>query len=112
MKNLGLKLKQPVDESSLLQDAYREALRTEKNVVVLTYENAENPLEIIDFFIENPINFKNAYKRKEILSVNHYQIYLAAIDDLITLKKASGRKSDLADIENLEKLRDLRNDPR
>ncbi|MFW9915706.1 MAG: nucleotidyl transferase AbiEii/AbiGii toxin family protein [Candidatus Thorarchaeota archaeon] len=110
MKDLGLKLKQPVNESSLLQETYRKALRTEKNVVVLTYENTENPLEIIDFFIENPISFENAYNRKETLYVNHYEIYLAAVDDLIALKRISGRESDLADIENLEQLRELRNE--
>lgn len=44
--------------------------------------------------------------------IDNYKIYLAAIDDLITLKTASGRESDLADIENLEKLREFRNEPR
>ena len=56
------------------------------------------------------LDFEHAYDRKEILSVNHYQIYLAAIDDLITLKKTSGRESDLVDVENLEKLREFRNE--
>jgi len=110
MKKIGLKLKQPIEESSILKSAYRTALRTEKNVIVLTYENPEDPLEIIDFFIDNPIDFENAYKRKESVSINHYEIHLAAIEDLIIMKKASGREIDLADIENLEKLREIRND--
>ena len=112
MKNLGLKLKQPVDEDSILQETYRATLRMEKNVIVLTYENTQNPLEIIDFLIENPINFQHAYIRKEVLTANHYKINLAAIEDLITLKRASGRELDLADIENLQKLRGVRNESR
>lgn len=51
------------------------------------------------------LNFDEAFKQKEILSVKDYQIPVLRFDDLIANKLVAGRLKDLADIENLMKIK-------
>lgn len=104
MKNAGLILKQPVDEEKLLDPLFRESLVKEKGVKVLTYVNLNNPLEIVDFFIDSPVNFEEAFKKKCIKKAGDYEIYLVDIETLIKLKERSKRELDLSDAENLRKI--------
>ncbi len=58
-KTNGFRFRQPIDEKKL------------------TLENPNNPLEVLDFFIDNPIDFNEAYSRKKILKVDDFEIYRA-----------------------------------
>jgi hypothetical protein len=102
----GFRLRQPIDEKKLIDKEYRKQLKEEKNVIVLTLENPNNPLEVLDFFIDNPIDFNKAYSRKKILKVDDFEIYIASIEDIIEIKKISDRPLDISDIENLKLLKE------
>ena len=78
-------------------------------VKVLIYINFKNPLEVIDFFIDLPVDFEEAFKKKNTLKVEDYEVYLVDIETLIKLKEKSKRKIDLSDAENLRKIQKLKN---
>lgn len=107
MKELGLKLKQPIDLEKIHDKNFRERIFREKEAVVLTFENLENPIEIVDFFTENPINFESAWRRRKEVKVADFFVRLAHPDDIISLKRISGRPQDIEDIKALEKLKKL-----
>lgn len=109
MKSAGLTLKQPIEEEKLLNPAFRESLIKEKEVKVLTYINLNNPLEIVDFFIDPPIDFENAFEKKVTLKIEDYEIYLVDIETLIKMKEKSNRMFDLSDAENLRKIQKFKN---
>ena len=102
----GFRFRQPIDEKKLIDKEYRKQLKEEKNVIVLTLENPNNPLEVLDFFIDNPIDFNKAYSRKKNLKVDDFEIYIASIEDIIEIKKISNRPIDISDIENLKLLKE------
>ena len=106
IKANGFRFRQPIDEKKLIDKEYRKQLKEEKNVIVLTLENPNNPLEVLDFFIDNPIDFNKAYSRKKILKVDDFEIYIASIEDIIEIKKISNRPIDISDIENLKLLKE------
>ncbi|PMP66728.1 MAG: hypothetical protein C0190_04765 [Thermodesulfobacterium geofontis] len=109
MKKAGLTLKQPVEDEKLLDPIFRKFLIKEKEIKVLTYINLNNPLEIVDFFIELPINFEEAFKRKKTLKIEDYEIYLVDIETLIKMKEKSKRPLDISDVENLRKIQKIKN---
>jgi len=102
----GFRFRQSIDEKKLIDKDYRKQLKEEKNVIVLTLENPNNPLEVLDFFIDNPIDFNKAYSRKKILKVDDFEIYIASIEDIVEIKKISNRPIDISDIENLKLLKE------
>ena len=106
MKKLNLKLKQPFDESSILDGEKKEKIIRERGAV-FTFENSSAPVEAIDFFLENPLDFDVAWRRKKIVRVEDFEVYLAHPDDIIYLKKLSGRPQDIEDIKALEKLKKI-----
>ncbi len=72
-----------------------------KNIIQLGYE----PLRI-DILMElEKCNFEECYQRKTQISFDDVNVDFLNIDDLITVKKQAGRLQDLADAENLEKLK-------
>ncbi len=108
MKDAGLTLKQPVEEKKILHPLFRKSLIKEKGIKVLTYINLKNPLEIVDFFIDPPVNFDEVFKKKEILKIEDYEIYLVDLETLIKLKEKSKREIDLSDAENLRKIQKIK----
>ncbi|HMM81331.1 MAG TPA: hypothetical protein PKC65_15040 [Pyrinomonadaceae bacterium] len=50
-------------------------------------------------------DFEEAYSKRKLVKLDDLEISLINIDDLILNKKAVGRLQDLADVEQLERLR-------
>ncbi len=51
------------------------------------------------------VNFKEAYPNKLIIDVDGLQVNYIGLHDLITNKKVSGRRQDLTDVKELNKLK-------
>lgn len=60
-------------------------------------------IEIINYL--KGVSFQDAYRDRKAIRVGDLDISLINIDDLIANKRSVGRFQDLADVENLEKLR-------
>ena len=98
----------PVPANELLDPKKRQAWYDEKNLRAFTFVNLQNPTEDIDLLLYSPIVFGEAWDRKQTVHLNKIPIYVASIDDLITLKKGAvqNRKlpKDIYDLAALEKL--------
>ena len=57
-------------------------------------------IEILNYL--EGLDFKEAYKRRDVVDRDGIKIDLISREDLITNKKAVGRHKDLADVEELE----------
>lgn len=71
------------------------------NVVQLGYE----PYRIDLLTDVSGIDFQDCFSRKATVTVEEVQVNFLSLDDLIGAKRKAGRKQDLADAEQLEKLK-------
>lgn len=107
MNKLGYKPKVPVDPVDFTNPQKRKEWIDNKNMKVFSFYNPEKPIEIVDVFVDNPIDFENMYNRKVVKKAKNIEIPIASIDDLIELKKISGRDQDKLDINKLQELKKL-----
>jgi predicted nucleotidyltransferase len=99
LNSIGLKSKLPITADDVFN--FREEYINNRNLIAWTFSNPDNPLEIVDIIIT-----EDAKQMKSIIKIiNGTKIKITAIDDLIKMKKKSGRKQDIEDIKALEKLK-------
>ncbi|MCK4527300.1 nucleotidyl transferase AbiEii/AbiGii toxin family protein [candidate division WOR-3 bacterium] len=104
MKKRRLKPHIPVSPEDLLDSEKRKEWIEKRNMFVFSFENPDRPFEILDIILEYPIPFEKMYARKVILEAEGIEIPLISRDDLIEMKKNSGRKQDLSDVEILKRI--------
>ena len=98
LHSIGLESRLPVSADDVF--AFREEYIKNRNLIAWTFYNSKNPIENVDIIItENATQLKSVIK-----NINGAKIKVVAINDLIIMKKKSGRKQDLEDIKALEKL--------
>lgn len=99
LNSIGLKSKLPVSADEVFN--FREEYIQNRNLTAWSFNNPENPLEIVDIIITEDVKrIKSVIK-----TFKGTKIKIAAIDDLINMKKKSGRKQDIEDVNALEKLK-------
>jgi hypothetical protein len=54
--------------------------------------------EVVDIFLENEKEFSKFFKRAKKIKAKEFSLFVASLDDLELMKRASGRPIDLADI--------------
>jgi hypothetical protein len=96
---LGLQSHLPLTAEDVY--TFRDEYIKNRNLSAWSFINPDDPLEIVDILITEDVN-KLRVVTKKALGVN---IRIAAIPDLIALKKRSNRRQDREDINALEKLR-------
>lgn len=104
---LGYKPRAPVSPMDLINPQKRKEWRKNKQAVVFSFIHAYKPFQEIDIFLENPIDFKEAYAERNEVRVGSIKIPLASMHHLELLKEKSGRAQDLSDIEALKKIEKL-----
>ena len=98
MRSIGLVPRLPLDPDEVF--SFREEYIKNRNMIVWAFVNPDNPLDMVDILItEDVADIKTVTKK-----VYDFSLKLAAIPDLIAIKKKAGRKQDLEDIKMLEKL--------
>jgi len=99
LNSIGLKSRLPISADDVFN--FREEYIKKRNLVAWSFVNPDDPLEIVDIIIT-----KNVKQMKSVIKiVNGTKIKIVAIDDLIKMKRKSGRKQDIEDIRALEKLK-------
>jgi len=79
----------------------REWVET-RNLQVFTMHDPGSPLLTVDLFAREPIPFDDLWSRAETIVLGSRKIRVAALDDLIAMKRVAARPQDLLDIEKLE----------
>ncbi|MBN3033284.1 MAG: hypothetical protein JW873_04235 [Candidatus Saganbacteria bacterium] len=106
LKELGYQPKAPVDPLEFADPRKRAAWIEQKNMKVFSFWKSDEPLKLIDVFVNNPIDFGELRKKIIIKKAAGLEIPIPSLEHLIALKKLSGRPQDLRDIELLEQLHD------
>lgn len=78
-----------------------EDFMTPENIIQLGYEPHR-----IDLLVEvEGVNFEECYQRRTEVNVEGIKVQFLSLQDLIAAKRTTGRLQDLADAEQLEKLK-------
>jgi predicted nucleotidyltransferase len=102
-KELSLVPKAPVKPEDLADPAKLKQWRETKNMKVFSFISPDNPFITVDIMTENYLSFAEAYAKKSQLSAWGVEVSVVGLEDLMELKRLSGRDQDIADIESLKK---------
>ena len=81
-----------------------EEFKNPENIIQLGYE----PYRIDLLMDVDGVDFDECFKRKTTAELDETMINFLSLQDLITAKKAMGRLQDLADAEQLEKIKKMK----
>lgn len=101
MKDLGYVPRVPVKADDFANKQIRKQWMEEKGMVVFSFIQPHNPLELIDIFVEEPSPYDELEKNKLVVEAFGAKIFVVGLEDLLALKKSAGRPKDLLDIELL-----------
>ena len=99
---MGYKPRPPVNPMDFANEEIRKQWVREKNMAAFPLIHKSSPLQQIDILADSPLPYAEAVKNRIVLKVNRISVPLISIRDLITLKNASGRSQDIADIAALK----------
>lgn len=102
--------KVPVQAIEFADERKRTQWINEKGMQVFSMYRPDNPLLTIDLFVKQPISYEELKTRAVTMELEGIKVRVCSIDDLITMKKIAGRDKDLADIEQLTKIKEYEKD--
>ena len=106
LTSLGLRPLAPVDPLGLADPARRRAWIEEKGMRVFSFYDPHDPLRIVDLFVEPPFDFEALWSNASVMKLGRVAVRVAAISDLIRMKRQAGRAQDLDDIRHPAPRRD------
>ena len=98
MHELGLQSRLPVTAEEVF--SFREEYIRNRNLKAWGFVSPDNPLEMVDILITEDANFIQTVDKK----FGKQTVHIAAIPDLIAMKRKAGRPQDLEDGKALEQL--------
>jgi len=101
---IGLQARIPVDAMDFANPAKRQKWIDEKNMKVFPLVDPDNPMRLVDLFVETPIDFEELWKQSEEIHLERSTVRVACIAHLIRLKREAGRPQDVIDIDALERI--------
>jgi len=104
MEDLGYKSKLPLRAKAFADPQMRAEWKEMRGMQVFTFYHPQRPVELVDVFIDEPIDFAAVERDKRIFTARGVEIPAISIPHLKQLKALSGRPQDLADIQALEDL--------
>lgn len=104
MKGLGYRPKLPLPAEGLVDPQVRAEWKKERGMEVFSFIHPERPMELVDVFVDDPIDFATVERDRQIFRARGVEIPVISIPHLKQLKAISGRPQDLADIQALEEL--------
>jgi len=107
---MGLKPRVPVDPMQFIDKEIRESWVNDKNMLVFSFFDPENPLMILDIFVREPFPFDEMFTRAVKMDLGTISVQVCAINDLIEMKKIAGRPKDLEDIKYLQGIQDAKDE--
>src|SRR3990172_9713428 len=104
VEDLGYKPKLPLRAGDLANPRTRVEWKETRGMQVFTFYHPQRPMELVDVFIDEPIDFAAVERDRQIFTARDIEIPAISISHLKQLKALSGRPQDLADIQALEDL--------
>jgi hypothetical protein len=104
VEDLGYKPKLPLRAGDLANPRTRAEWKEMRGMQVFTFYHPQRPVELVDVFIDEPIDFAAVERDRQIFTARDIEIPAISIPHLKQLKALSGRPQDLADIQALEDL--------
>ena len=98
---LGFSSRIPEDPLGFASAQRRSQWIDEKHMMVLTMIDPSNPFFAIDLFIDPPIAYEELAKEAEVKLLGGVEVAVCSLEDLLRMKRLSGRSEDMADIEAL-----------
>jgi hypothetical protein len=108
---LGYRPRVPVAFDDFADPGRRAEWRRDKGMLVFTLQSADHAWTEVDLFLESPFDFEAAFGRAVRLQVAPGAMAtVVGFDDLLEMKRKSGRPIDLSDLAMLEERREDPND--
>ena len=107
MKKYGYRVKQPVDPIKIADKKTRENWIKNKNMKAFNFYK-QDELKEVDIIIESPVSFEEARKKPVRIKIDDLILPVISINNLIKMKKKTGRAIDKLDIDELKKIKKLR----
>ncbi|OGI46873.1 MAG: hypothetical protein A2637_06040 [Candidatus Muproteobacteria bacterium RIFCSPHIGHO2_01_FULL_65_16] len=101
----GFKPRAPVDPMQFADTAQRARWIEEKGMEVFSFFHPDHAEQTVDLFARHPIPFEPLWSRSVLMNLGGVEVRVCSIDDLIEMKRLSGRQKDLADIEQLARIK-------
>ncbi len=101
LRSLGFVPRAPVPAEQFADAATRRAWVSEKGLTVFSLASAALRGLEVDLFVQEPFDFDAAWSRAVRVRLDEAIATVASIDDLVALKRASGRPVDLEDVAAL-----------
>lgn len=108
VEKFGYTPRVPVNPHEFISEEKRNEWIKEKGAVVFTFIDLKKPFKHIDIFLSNPIDFEEAYSRREVMTIGGTKVSIVSIDDLIKMKALTARPRDMEDIHHLERIKALK----
>lgn len=103
-RQLGMKPKMPVKTEDIIDPEKRREWSKDKNMVVFSLYDEQNPFFLLDVFIEEQFDFQEVYGKRHIIMHGDIAIPVMPMDALIEMKNRTGRPQDNADVFYLRKI--------
>jgi hypothetical protein len=108
--SLGYRPRAPVPAKAFADPESRRSWIEDKGLTMFSMWSPAMPATEVDLFVEEPLPFGDAYRRAVRVDLGRSIISVAAIEDLIRLKRLANRPRDVEDIEALEAIMQERSD--
>lgn len=106
LEGLGYRPSIPVSIEDFADPAHRREWIEQKQMKVLKLFSDAHRETTIDIFVDDPLGFGEAYARAESLPLtDNLNAIVCGYQDLVKLKLLAGRPKDLADLEQLKRIR-------
>ncbi len=103
MEDLGFKPRAPVPAADFADENKRSEWIEKRGMLVFSFHNTDNPLEVIDVFSKDMAPFNDLWGRRKEVSAFGRVLKVIGRADLIALKKIAGRERDQQDVRELSK---------
>ena len=107
LKRKGYHVKQPVDPMGIANEKIRHDWIHNKHMKTFNFYK-EDELKEVDIIIESPVSYEEAKKGALKIKIEDTVLPVISIDNLIKMKKNTGRSVDKFDIEELKKIKKLK----
>jgi predicted nucleotidyltransferase len=107
LNSQGYRAKQPIDPMKIADKKTREGWIEKKHMKAFNFYKKDE-LKEIDIVLESPVSFEEAKKSAVRIKINDFTLPVISVDNLIKMKKKTGREIDDMDIKELTKIKKIK----